>query len=476
MLTYQDLENQKNKDSSDKAMMAFVRNVIEQHKSTDLYKNAVIAYDYFDLNNTTIMQYQKTLTTVTGKIVPDEWSPNHKMVSGYFNFFVTQQNQYLLGNGVTWDSGQDTGKVLDNDFDNTLQDAGERALICGMAFGFRNKDNKGNGRLDIFDVTDFAPLYDEETSALRSGVRWWQIDSSKPLRATLYEEDGYTEYIWRMNKDGKQDGEVLREKQPYIINTKTSVIDGTQIVGGENYPSFPIVPLRANKKNKRQGQSELIGIREGIDAYDLIANGYENDLDNAQLYWLIKGADGMDEPDLAQFLQRIKYNRIAKVGDGQEVDVKTVELPYEARLKLLDLIEKMLYKSYQALNLDDIKSGSVVNAQIKAAYAPMDLKANAYEYCILNFINGLLEIAGVEDKATFTRDRIVNTQEEVQTVIMAGDCLTDEYKTRKILTLLGDGDQADEMLEQIAADELKRGNVTVEEEEQGGEVVEEVIE
>lgn len=459
MFTYQDLLNIKD---DEKDRMAFILDVIAWHKTTDLYKNAVIAYDYFDFQNTTIMQYEKTLTTVTGQIVPDKWSPNHKMVSGYFNFFVTQQNQYLLGNGVTWAKNSNTGKVLDDDFDNKLQEVGQDALIGGIAFGFRNKDSKGNGKLDIFNVTEFAPLYDEETGALRSGVRWWQIDSTKPLRATLYEEDGYTEYIWRISDNGKQSGEVLQPKRAYVINTVTTGVDGTQIVDGENYNSFPIVPLRANRRNKKQGQSELVGIREGIDAYDLIANGYENDLDNAQLYWIIKGAGGMDDPDLARFLQRLKYNKIAAVGDGQEVDARTIELPYEARVKLLNIIETMLYKNYQALNLDDIKSGSVVNAQIKAAYAPMDLKANAYEYCVLKFINSLLAIAGVEDQATFTRDRIVNTQEEVQTVIMAGDSLTSEYKTRKILTLLGDGDKADEILDQLAADELDRGAVTEE--------------
>ena len=51
---------------------------------------------------------------------------------------------------------------------------------------------------------------------------------------------------------------------------------------------------------------------------------------------------------------------------------------------------------------------------------------------------------------------IVNTQEEVQTVVMAAQYLGSEYTTRKILTLLGDGDQADEILRQVSMEDAER--------------------
>lgn len=44
-------------------------------------------------------------------------------------------------------------------------------------------------------MTEFVPLHDEEDDALKAGIRFCQIAPDKPLRMTLYELDGYTEYI-----------------------------------------------------------------------------------------------------------------------------------------------------------------------------------------------------------------------------------------------------------------------------------------
>ena len=53
---------------------------------------------------------------------------------------------------------------------------------------------------------------------------------------------------------------------------------------------------------------------------------------------------------------------------------------------------------------------------------------------------------------------LVNTSEEVTTVLQAASYLPSDYITQKILTILGDGDQADDLLKQMAADELSRAS------------------
>ena len=451
MRTYQDLIEINPND--ERQRIAFVRSMIDEHKSTDLYKMAVTADEYDHKRNSTIMKYEKTLRTLTGREVRDRWSPNHKTTRNFFNRFTTQQNQYLLGNGITWEN-ESTAERLGNDFDTQLQKAGKSALVQGESFGFFNLDH-----LEVFELKEFAPLYDEENGSLRAGIRFWQIDSGKPLRAVLYEEDGYTGYIWGERKpDGSRDeiGRIYTAKQPYITKTRTTEIDGTEIYDGENYPTFPIVPLWGNKNH----QSELVGLQEQIDAYDLIKNGFLNDLDTAQIYWIIKGAGGMDDPDLAEFMYKLKATHFASMEDGQDAKPVEVNIPYNAREVLLDRIEKDLYKDYGALNVEEIKNGAVTATQILAAYEPLNEKADDYEYCIIEFIQGILKIVGIEDNPTFTRSKLINVSEDVQTIIQASEVLDDDYVTRKILTLLGDGDQADEILERKAADELNRDKET----------------
>lgn len=454
MVTYQDLlkvgENEKER-------IDFVRKAITDHMQSNLYRQAARAYKYYDGENETLMNYQKTLVKITGEVIPDIYAANHKAPSNFIELFVTQQNQYLLGNGISWNNGDETKKRLGEDFDSVVQDAGENALLGTVSFGFWNLDH-----VELFNVMEFAPLWDEENGSLRSGIRWWQIDSNKPLRATLYEEDGYTEYIWDRDKDGKENGAVLKEKRAYIINVRSSEIDGIEILDGENYPTFPIVPCWANKRHK----NPLARYLAGVDAYDFIKNGYTNDFDEAQLYWIIKGAGGMDDPDLAQFLQRLKTVKAAAPMDGQEIEAVTVDIPYEAREKLLDRIAEDLYKDAMALDFTSVINGADTATQIKAAYDSLDKKCDKYEWCITKFVKAILALAKVDDDPTYTRSRVVNVQEEIQTILQAAPHLSQDYVTRKILTLLGDGDQADDIINQMAADELERGALLAENGEQ----------
>ena len=454
MKTYQDLLKVSDnvKDRSD-----FVKAVIQEHKGSEMYRIAVIADQYDRQLNTTIMTYRKALYNLEGRPVDDIWSANYKLASNFFKRFVTQQNQFLLGNGITWNEDS-TADKLGEDFDTEVQKAGRAALVAGCSFGFWNLD-----KLVVFKLTEFAPLYDEENGALMAGVRFWQLDSTKPLRATLYELDGYTDYLW---EDGE--AKVLKEKRPYILKTITTQADGTEIYDGENYPSFPIVPFWGNPHH----QSELLGIRASIDAYDIVKSGFADDLDTAQLYWILHNAGGMDDTDLKQFIERLHIVHAAVVDDaaGTAVDAHTVDIPHESREKLLDRIERDLYKDYMALDVQNIASGAATATQIRAAYEPMNSKADEYEYCAIEFLRGICAVAGIEDSPSFTRSTIVNVQEEVQTLIQGAQYLPEEYVTRKILTLFGDVDLADDILEEQEAEDKERLDATINAAEEQEEV------
>lgn len=451
MLTYQDFLQVEQRDEQ---IMEFVRMAINQHKDTDLYKKAVIAGEYARRQNRTIMQYQKLLYTISGQAVPDNYSANYKLAHNFFGRFITQETQYLLGNGVTWGE-ESTGETLGKDFDTKLQIAAKQALIGGVAFGFFDLDH-----LQVFKVTEFAPLFDEEDGSIKAGIRWWQIDDSKPLRATLYEMDGFTDFMWsrRDDKGNRSEGEVLHPKRAYKLTINYTEADGEEIYDGENYPTFPIVPLWGNPEH----QSELTGLREGIDAYDLIKSGFCNTVDEASMvYWTLSNAGGMDDIDLVQFVERMKTIRAA-VTDG-DAEAHTLEAPYASREAVLTRIRNDLYNDAMALDTKEITGGAVTATQIMAAYEPLNGKTDEFEYCVIDFLQGILQIVGINDSPTFVRSTIINTQEAIQTVLQAAEYLDSDYVTRKILTILGDGDMADEMKADMERAEMERMNEPLEE-------------
>lgn len=427
-------------------LLNFVFNAIAEHKASLLYSEALTAYEYFRKRNVTITKYQKLLYTLSGEAVPDNFSANYKFCNAFFPIFIKQENSFLLGNGVTFNEDSTKEKLGGDAFDKELYVAGENALWGAVSFMFFNLDH-----IDVFKVTEFAPLIGTEDGALHAGIRFWQIDANHPLRATLYEEDGYTEMIWR---EGDADGEILRPKQAYMQIVRQSVADGVEILDGENYPNFPIVPLWAN----REHQSELTGLREKIDGYDLIQSGFANDLDDAsQIYWIINNAGGMDEVDLKKFIDQIKRVKAAVVEeDGAKAEAHTMELPYQARQAGLADLRDSLYRDAMALDTDKITAGNVTATAIESAYENLELKCDGYEYCVTEAINALLALVGVEDAPTYHRRKTTNQPEITNMVLAAAQFLDDETILKHLPFL--NIDEIDEILERKDEEEAERFN------------------
>ena len=446
MRTYEDLLDIRDDETK---LIPFIQNAIFDYKATDFYKAGEVAYDYFRKRNKTIIDFQKLLYTLTGKAVPDNFSANYKFRNAFFPIFVMQENSYLLGNGVTFNESDTKDKLGGDRFDNAMFNLAEYALWGGVSYGFYN-----DGRIDTFKMTEFVPLWGEEDGALHAGIRWWQIDSTKPLRATLYEEDGYTDFIWRLDRQtqGFKAGEVLHNKRYYKYKTQTSEVDGEEILDGENYPGFPIVPLWANEAH----QSELTGLREKIDVYDLIQSGFANDLDEASMvYWTITNAGGMDDVDLAKFIERMKTVHAAVVDEqGSTAEAHSIEAPYAARQAALAEIKDSLYRDAMALDTDKISAGNITATAINAAYENLDLKSDRFEMCVSDFIDGILKLIDVEDSPTFKRTKVTNVGEETQVVLSASDYLDTETILKHLPFI--SPDEIDEILAKKDEEEMER--------------------
>lgn len=415
MKTYEDLLKADSKEN-------FIKAAINDYKSSVEYATAKEGKDYYSRKNTTIMNFVKLLYTITGEVVPDNFSANYKFCNGFFPIFVKQEASYLLGNGANFEDSATLEKLGTKKytFNKALIQAGLKSLWGGVSFGFWNLDH-----VEIFDALEFVPLYGEEDGGLHAGIRFWQIKEDKPLRATLYEEDGYSEYIWE-----KGQVRILKDKTSYKLKIGKSEIDGVEILDGQNYPTFPIVPLWANDLK----QSELIGLREKIDGYDLIQSGFASDIDDASMiYWTITNAGGMDDVDLASFVERMRTVKASVVDDeGSKAEAHTIEVPYNARMEALKELRDSLYRDAMALDTDKISAGNITATAIQASYENLDLKCNSFEVCVEDFVNGIMEVAGIEDNVSFVRSRIVNQAEATQVVLSASQYLDDETILRHL--------------------------------------------
>lgn len=428
--------------------MAFVQSAIREYKSSNSYRLAQDARLYYTGENPTINRYEKIIYDFQGRAHRDMYTANHKIASKFFGMVVDQEVSYLLGNGISF-ANKNTKEKLCPCFDEDMQDAAREALISGQAFVFWNLDHT-----QVFAAEEFVPLYDEENGALMAGIRFWQVAENKPLRATLYEIDGYTEYV----KPNSSDMTVQRKKRPYKLKIQYSEVDGAEIYAGENYPGFPIVPLRNGKK----AQSEMQGRRNTVDALDLASSNMVNNVDEGNLiYWVLTNCGGMDEVDDAQFVERLKTTHVAHAdGDeGAKATPQSIEAPYAGTQQTIDMLTKRLYDDFQAFDSAAVSASNQTATAIKASYVPLDLKTDKFEACVTRCIKGILAVAGIDDTPTYTRNKIINAQEEMQTLLLGAAYYDDEYITKKALTLLGDADQFDDMQKRKSAETLDRSTV-----------------
>lgn len=443
ILTYEDWLDC-GEDDAKKAQ--FILRAIDEHERSDDYKAAVAAQLYYDGENPTIGNYEKIIYDMAGQAHQDMWSANHKIASQFFTFAVNQEVAYLLGNGIRFGK-EETKNRLGKIFDVRVLKAELYARVAGQSFGFWNKDH-----LDIFKFTEFVPIKGEETGEIKLGIRYWKLADNKPLRVTLFEIDGYTEYIRRPSKEL----EILSGKKPYIINGVRTEAEGDRIRDGENYDGFPIVPLYANDQHK----SAINGKRNTIDALDLVTSNMVNNCDEGNLiYWVLTNCGGMDDIDDAKFIEQLKTTHVthADGGAGAKAEAHTVDAPIDGDAMAIDKLEARLYKDFQAFNPDSVTAANQSATAIRAAYVPLDLKCDIdLEPQVTEFILAVLKLAGIDDQPSYQRNRLINETEETQKIILQAQYLDEEYIREKLLTVNGDIDMLDEINARIDAEAMKR--------------------
>ena len=440
MITYQDYINAPDKNK-------FIVASVSSYRRSIPYLTALDANEYDAQRNVSIREFVKKVYDITGVSAPDTVSANNRIPSNFFHRLNNDRCSYSLGNGISF--AEDGAKeALGDDFDTRLNDAAYLALIHGVSYIFPSGDN-----YYVFPMTEFLPLPDEETGAVRAGIRFWSLDWKKrPAYVTLYEEDGYTKFRSQDGKPGLTKLEEIQPKQAYKLTVQVSEADGEEIIGQENYAEFPIVPVYAS----RYKESTLVGMRPDIDAYDMIHSGFANDLqDCSQIYWLISNAMGMDEGDVAKLRDRLIYQHMAVVDtDNSGLQAYTQEVPYNARQACLTAIRNKLYEDFAVLDVHTVAAGAT-NDHIDAGYQPMDQEADRFEYELIKVVQRIEKIKGLEPYVPqFKRNRISNQSEQTEMVMSALTIVDRETALKKLpwITI----DEVDAILNNLDREEGRR--------------------
>lgn len=145
-----------------------------------------------------------------------------------------------------------------------------------------------------------------------------------------------------------------------------------------DFGAVPFIPF----PNNNVCSSDLDKIKHLIDSYDKTYSGFVDDLEDIQqVVFVLTNYGGAD---LKQFLSDLKYYKTIQVEsagseDKSGVSTLTIDIPVEARDKLLDITRKAIFDMGQGIDPQQQGFDNTSGEAMKFLYSLLELKAGLME-------------------------------------------------------------------------------------------------
>lgn len=194
--------------------------------------------------------------------------------------------------------------------------------------------------------------------------------------------------------------------------------------------------------NNNVGTSDLDNIKRLIDTYCDVFSGFANDLEDIQeVIFVLTNYGGQD---LKEFLTDMKYYKTIKVdndgdGDNSGVSTLTIDIPVEAREKLLEVTRKCIFEQGMGIDPDPENFGNSSGVALKFLYSLLELKSGLTETefrpSFGRFIRCICRINNIPIKddtigQTWTRTAVTNDQEQAQIAAQSMNVISKETVVR----------------------------------------------
>ena len=274
-------------------------------------------------------------------------------------------------------------------------------------------------------------------------VIYWYVDRVEKGKKTIKRIQVWseTETYYYVQTSDTQEIELDKSKD---INPRPHVIYTDQNTGKKlGYP-LGYIPFWRLDYNKKQ-ITGLKPIKALIDDYDLHACSLSNNLQDFDTPLHV--VSGFQGDNLDELQTNLKTKKIVGVDAEGDVQVRTVDIPYQARKEKLDVDEKNIYRFGMGLNTAGLKdTAATTNIAIKMAYTLLDLKADKYEKRLKKMLKDILRVVLEEINAEngtdyqmkdvrFAFERSVMTNESENAQNAKTEAETEQIKINTILNV-----------------------------------------
>ena len=365
---------------------------IMEDASSERKSQAKVGQRYYDGEHD-ILHYRLFYYDADGELQEDKTRSNIKISHPFFTELVDQQAQYML-NGDTFvksdipELQSELDKVFNDDFTSELTETITSTITKGFGYMYCYKNSQNNFKFENADAMGVVEVRAKDTDDNCEYVIYWYIDKNtkankKVKRIQVWDKEQIYFYTQADDGDIVEDDTEEINPRPHIIYRNSN--DDESLY----YDTLGFIPFFRLDNNRKQ-QSGLKPIKSLIDDYDLMACGLSNNIqDSAEAYFVVSGFQG---DNLDELIQNVKVKKHIGVDVGGGVDVKTVEIPYQARATKLALDETNIYRFGMGFNSAQIGDGNITNVVIKSRYALLDLKCDKLEKNLKKFLREMIKV------------------------------------------------------------------------------------
>ena len=357
-----------------------------------------------------------------------------------FNFhglLVNQKASYMFTAPPIFDLGEKKAnkalvKFLGDKYPKVCKDLCIEASNCTVGWLHVWCDKKSTWKYAIVPTEQVIPVWSDSLEKELLGVfrSYQNIDDDTGDAYIIYEYWNETECAAYRLKAGDELDQLL-PYQMFLVDPMLCEYADTYQHGVGEVPFFPFF-------NNNIDTDDLKNIKPLIDVYCKVFSGFVNDMEDIQeVIFVLTNYGGAD---LGQFLRDLKDYKAIQIesegdGDHSGVSTLTIELPVEAREKLLEITRKCIFEQGMGVDPDPQNFGNSSGVALKFLYALLEQKAGLQETEFRlgfgQFIRCVCRLNGISIKddtivQTWTRTSVQNDQELSQIATQSKGIVSDE--------------------------------------------------
>ena len=371
-----------------------IKKFISEDMTSEKKRLAAIGQRYYEADHD-ILKYRMFYYNADGELVEDRTRANSRICHPFFTELVDQLASYMLSfdenpiraKGNVEGLQDHLDEYFDDEFWAEIQELITGTYAKGFEYLYAYKNASDRLAFECADSIGVVEVRAKDTDDGCEYIIFWyneRLAKNKKLikRIRVYDKD---QIFFYMQED---DGAIVLDDNEEI-NPRPNIVWKDNKTGGLYAGSLGFIPFWRLDYCRKQF-SGLKPIKGLIDDYDLMECGLSNNVQDFDTpIHLIKGYPG---DDLNELQQNIKTKKILSVDNEGDVDIKTIDIPYQARKTKAEEDEKNIYRFGMGFNSSQVGDGNVTNVVIRSRYTLLDLKADKLAKRLKKFLKGIIRV------------------------------------------------------------------------------------